>query len=170
VTHVRDAANNTIANIAYSPLGMKVAVADADLGAWSWTRNPLGETTALRDAKGQVTRFEYDALGRLTKRTSPDGTSNWSWGSTATKKNIGQLASLSGPGYSESFTSDSIGRPASQTIVSDSSTALTTPITRSASSIPSLTRRRVPEARFDSSRLRRRRSRASKMPTRRRYL
>ena len=27
-------------NIAYSPLGMKVAVTDADLGGWTWTRNP----------------------------------------------------------------------------------------------------------------------------------
>ena len=121
LTRVRDAANNTLANIAYSPLGMKVAVTDADLGSWAWTRNPLGETTALRDAKGQVIQFNYDALGRLTRRTAPDGTSNWVWGSTASKKNIGRLASLSGPGYSEAFTYDSIGRPASQTIASDSS-------------------------------------------------
>ena len=100
---------------------MKVAVTDADLGSWAWTRNPLGETTALRDAKGQVIQFDYDALGRVTKRTAPDGTANWIWGSTASKKNIGRLASRSGPGYSEAFTYDSIGRPASQTIVSDSS-------------------------------------------------
>ncbi len=118
---VRDAGNNTVATAAYNPRGMKLAHADMDMGTWVWTRNALGEVTALRDAKGQLIRFEYDALGRITKRIAPDGTENWVWGSAATSRNIGRLAGLSGPGYTENFTYDSVGRPASRTIVADAS-------------------------------------------------
>jgi RHS repeat-associated protein len=116
---VQDAESNTIATMAYNPRGMKLTQADADMGAWTWTPNALGETTALRDAKGQQTRFELDALGRITKRIAPDGNSTWTWGKSATSRNIGRLASVAGPGYRESFTYDSIGRPATRTIDTD---------------------------------------------------
>jgi YD repeat-containing protein len=119
LTQVRDALDNAVTTIAYSPRGMKVAADDMDLGPWTFTRNPLGETTAMRDAKGQTLRYEYDALGRITQRIAPDGTSTWSWGSSAAKHEIGQLASVSGPAYSETFTYDSIGRPSSHTVVAD---------------------------------------------------
>ena len=95
---VRDAQNNMVAALGYNLRGMKIAVDRHGQGAWTWTRNALGETTALRDAKGQVIRFEYDALGRITKRIAPDGTSSWTWGTTAAKHDIGRLASLPGPG------------------------------------------------------------------------
>ena len=118
---VRDAQNSSVAMIGYNPRGMKLSVDDVDRGAWTWTRNALGETTALRDAKGQVVRFEYDPLGRVTKRIAPDGISSWTWGSSAAKHDIGRLASLAGPGYAENFTYDGIGRPATHTIVADAS-------------------------------------------------
>jgi len=117
---VRDAQNNLVAALGYNSRGMKLSVADMDSGAWTWTRNALGETTALRDAKGQVVRFEYDPLGRVTKRIAPEGDSTWAWGNSAAKHDIGRLASVGGPGYSESFAYDSIGRPANHTIVADS--------------------------------------------------
>ncbi len=116
---VRDAQDNTVATLGYNPRGMKVSIDDMDRGAWNWTRNAMGETTALRDAKGQVIQFEYDLLGRVTKRTAPDGTAYWVWGSVAGKHEIGRLASLAGPGYSENFTYDGIGRPATHTVVAD---------------------------------------------------
>ena len=118
---IRDAHNNLVAELGYNPRGMKLTVNDMDRGAWTWTRNALGETTALRDAKGQVLRFEYDPLGRITKRIAPEGNASWTWGQTAAKNDIGRLASISGPGYAENFSYDSIGRPASHTIVSDAS-------------------------------------------------
>ncbi len=118
---VRDAQDNTVATLGYNPLGMKVSIDDMDRGAWTWTRNALGETTALRDAKGQAVQFEYDLLGRVTRRTAPDGTASWSWGSAAGKHEIGRLASLAGPGYSENFTYDGIGRPATHAVVADTS-------------------------------------------------
>ena len=122
---VRDALGNEVASVGYNARGMKLSVDDMDRGAWVWTRNALGETTALRDAKGAVTRFEYDKLGRITKRIAPDGTSTWTWGISAAKHEIGRLAALAGPGYSEQFIYDNLGRPASHTVVSDASYSFT---------------------------------------------
>jgi len=118
---VRDALGNSVASIGYNERGMKLSVADMDRGTWNWTRNALGETTALGDAKGSVTRFDHDKLGRVTKRTAPDGTSTWTWGNAAAKGNIGRLVALAGPGYSEAFTYDGIGRPATHAVNSDAS-------------------------------------------------
>ncbi len=120
---VRDALGNEVASVGYNARGMKLSVDDMDRGAWVWTRNALGETTALRDGKSAVTRFEHDKLGRITKRIAPDGTSTWTWGSSAAKHDIGRLAELAGPGYSEQFTYDNLGRPATHTVVSDASYA-----------------------------------------------
>ena len=100
---VHDAVGNTVTSITYNPRGFKLAVADSDRGAWTWTRNALGEVTALRDAKGAVTQVAYDALGRVTQRTNTGGTSKWTWGASATVKNIGRLAALSGPGILRDF-------------------------------------------------------------------
>jgi RHS repeat-associated protein len=117
---MRDALDTTVAKIEYSPGGRRLAAEDMDLGRWTFTRNALGETTAVRDAKSQTFRYEYDVLGRITKRIAPDGTSSWTWGSLAAKHEIGRLASIAGPEYSETFAYDAAGRPASQTIVADS--------------------------------------------------
>ena len=119
LTQVRDALDNAVTRIDYSPRGMKIAANDMDLGPWAFTRNALGETTAMRDAKGQTLRYEYDALGRVTQRIAPDGTSNWNWGSSAARHEIGRLASVSGAAYSETFAYDTIGRPSSHTVVAD---------------------------------------------------
>jgi RHS repeat-associated protein len=116
---VRDALNNSLGTIDYNARGMKLAQTDMDLGAWTYTRDALGETVSLRDAKSQVSSFTYDKLGRPTGRSAPEGASNWSWGVSALKHNIGRLAAITGPGYSESLVYDSYGRPATRTITSD---------------------------------------------------
>jgi RHS repeat-associated protein len=119
IVHVLDALGNPVSSISYDIRGRKVAAEDTDRGAWRWTWNALGEVTAVRDAKGQVTRVGHDALGRVTQRTTADGTATWTWGTAAAQKNIGRLAALTSPGYSESIVYDGMGRPASHTITSD---------------------------------------------------
>ena len=55
---MRDALGNDVASIGYNPRGIKLTVDDMDRGTWTWTRNALGETTALRDAKGSGHAFD----------------------------------------------------------------------------------------------------------------
>ena len=118
---VRDALNNVVDTITYNARGMKLAQTDMDMGAWTFTRNALGEIVSLRDAKLQVSTFTYDRLGRPTGRGAADGASSWTWGASATNHNIGRLAAIAGPGYSESLAYDLHGRPATRTITSDAS-------------------------------------------------
>ncbi len=116
---VRDALGTAISSVTYNPRGMKLAADDMDRGVWTWTRNALGEVMAVRDAKGQASQLNYDALGRVIQRTNADGTATWTWGAAASKKNIGKLAALTAPGYSEAFLYDAVGRPATYTITAD---------------------------------------------------
>ncbi len=119
LARVRDAAGNIVLSVSRDARGWKTSASDADRGTWTWARNALGEATSLRDGKGQLAQFEYDLLGRLTKRTSPDGIADWTWGKTPAKKDVGRLAALSGPGYSESFAYDAAGRPSSHVVTAD---------------------------------------------------
>jgi RHS repeat-associated protein len=119
LVQVRDALGTLVDTIGYNARGLKVSHKSKDMGAWTWTRNALGEATAMRDAKSQVFGFAYDKLGRLTSRTAPDGVTTWNWGSTAASRNIGRLAGRASPGYSESFLYDAAGRPSARTIVTN---------------------------------------------------
>lgn len=103
----------------YDVRGFKRTSYDSDMGSWSFTPNSLGEIVSQTDAKLQVTSFVYDLLGRLTSRTELEGTSTWTWGTSFAAKNIGKLQSVSGPGYSESYSFDSLGRPSTTTISAD---------------------------------------------------
>ncbi|MSQ91403.1 MAG: hypothetical protein EXR87_00500 [Gammaproteobacteria bacterium] len=118
---VRDALSNVAGTIAYNSRGMKIAQTDMDMGTWTYTPNALGEIVSLRDAKSQVATFTYDKLGRPTGRSATEGTSRWTWGASATRRNIGRLAAIAGPGYSESLAYDANGRPSTRTITSDAS-------------------------------------------------
>ena len=81
--------------------------------------NALGEIVSQTDAKSQITTFGYDLLGRTTSRVEPEGTSTFMFGTSAAAKNIGRLAGMSGPGYSEGYTYDSIGRLQQRSITSE---------------------------------------------------
>ncbi|MBX3704369.1 MAG: VCBS repeat-containing protein [Steroidobacteraceae bacterium] len=113
---VRDALGNLAASASYNASGMLVTQTEMNSGTWTYTRNALGELISLRDAKAQTIAFSYDALGRPLSRVAPDGTSTLTWGTSAASRNIGRLTSLAGPGYSESFLYDAVGRPSQRTI------------------------------------------------------
>jgi RHS repeat-associated protein len=116
---VTDAASN-VTSAVYNVRGFRTSTVDPDLGTWIYSINSLGELVSQTDAKSQVTTVVYDKLSRPTSRTEAEGTSSWVWGTSATAKNIGKLASLSGPGgYAESYTFDAFGRPSSTTIIAD---------------------------------------------------
>lgn len=118
---VRDATGAELSTASYNVRGMLLAQTDADLGSWTYSPDALGEITSVRDPRGQVVQFAHDALGRLTSRIAPDGTRTWTWGTSASARNIGTLAAISAPGYGESYAYDSFGRPATHTINADTS-------------------------------------------------
>jgi RHS repeat-associated protein len=118
---VTDDLGNTLQSSTYNLRGMLTARTDMDMGAWSFTPNALGELVSQTDAKNQTTTFQFDLLGRLITRTEAEGTSTWIWGTSAAARNVGRLASLSGPGYSEAYSYDAAGRMASTTISADTS-------------------------------------------------
>jgi RHS repeat-associated protein len=123
LTQVVDAYGATVASATYNLRGMKVAQTDADLGAWTFTPNALGELVTQRDAKGQQVSYTYDLLSRPLSRTEPEGVTSWSWGSvasnTAGSRVGGRLLQVAGPGYSDRYGYDALSRPVRRTIVAD---------------------------------------------------
>ena len=105
-----------------------VAETDADRGAWSYGYDALGERTSWTDPKGQQFAESYDALSRPLTRSEPDLFTQWTWGTSASAHEIGQLHSLctgtgsnptnctTAPGYAESEIYDSVDRLAQRTI------------------------------------------------------
>jgi RHS repeat-associated protein len=129
-TAVTDSLSNPLWSGAYD-YGIKAFLAsatDMDMGAWTFTRDALGEMTAWRDAKGQSFSETYDALSRPFTRTEPDLFTQWTWGSSASSHNIAKLQSVctgigtdptnctTEPGYEESETYDSLGRQSTRAI------------------------------------------------------
>ena len=125
LVRVTDNLGNTLQSNTWNVRGMLTSQTDMDRGAWTFQPNALGEITHVRDAKtgapNWTTVIGYDALGRMTSRQDvPEGvTSTWTWGTSSAAKNIGRLAALAGPGYSESYAYDSLGRPQETTINAD---------------------------------------------------
>ncbi len=109
-----------VSSATYDVRGFKRTSFDVDAGSWSYTSNSLGELVSQTDANGRTTTIAYDAIGRVTSRSELEGTSSWTWGSSAAAKNIGRVQSVSGPGYSETYTYDAIGRPAAISYAADS--------------------------------------------------
>jgi len=80
--------------VKYDKLGRKTELRDPDLGVIKYELDPLGQLVSQTSSKqalaSQKTRFEYDALGRMTARYETDLESHWVY-DTATK-GVGALA------------------------------------------------------------------------------
>jgi RHS repeat-associated protein len=131
VTGITDNVGNTLLSGVTYAYGLKpflLARTDADIGAWTYTVDSLGERTGWTDAKGQSFSMTYDALSRPLNRTEPDLYTQWTWGSTPASYNVGQLvAECTGTGsacassaFSESRTFDSYGRLSTRAITQGS--------------------------------------------------
>jgi RHS repeat-associated protein len=119
LTKTTDSGNNQIV-LQYDLRSRKISMNDPDMGAWTYAYNAFGELVSQTDAKGQVTTMQYDKLGRMTQRvddaTGSPQTSTFTFGTSAANKNIGKLASMSGPsGTSQSYLYDSLGRSSQTT-------------------------------------------------------
>ena len=111
---VRDFAGNET-NLTYNVNGMRTRVVDPDAGTWTYDYTALGELKSQTNARGQKGTYTYDQLGRPISRAEPEGVTTWAWGHSSAAFNIGALASVSSPGFQESYTYDSSGRPTAVT-------------------------------------------------------
>jgi len=111
--------NGAVSSGVANARGFRTAWIDADSGSWSYKRNSFGELVAWTDAKGQSFSATYDALGRLTSGKEPEGTSQWTWGSSPALHNVGRLQRVTGYGYSEDRAYDVVGRLATRLITTD---------------------------------------------------
>jgi RHS repeat-associated protein len=119
LTKTIDPLNNEVRSV-FNIRGFKTSMRDADMGAWTYTYYPTGELRTQTDAKSQVATFTYDRLGRPLTRTEAEGTTTFTYGASATLRNIGKLESVASPGaYSESYTYDSLGRVQNATTNAD---------------------------------------------------
>ncbi|MBI2377229.1 MAG: VCBS repeat-containing protein [Deltaproteobacteria bacterium] len=88
--------------------GRRRELNDPDLGRRQSSFDALDRMTRSVDASGEVTRFCYDALGRLSSRVSNDGEARWSYDRV---NGIGRVASTrSEDGPMEHFVYDEISR------------------------------------------------------------
>lgn len=124
LTQIMDAKTPTgaVTSYSYNIRGFKTGSTDPDTGTSIFTPNSLNELVTQQDAKAQLTSFGYDLLGRMTSRLEPESATatTWVYGTSAALHEIGRLKSLAKPdGYQESYTFDSLGRPATRTITED---------------------------------------------------
>jgi RHS repeat-associated protein len=113
-------AGGVTTTLAYDLRGRKTAMADPNMGSWSYVYDVAGQLKSQTDAKSQVTTMTYDLLGRMTSRTEPDVVNNWYYDAyksgAACTKGIGKLCEVDSPaggggnGYNRAYTYDSLGR------------------------------------------------------------
>jgi RHS repeat-associated protein len=123
---IKDAAHNE-STWSYNVRGFSTQSVDPDSGTWTYAHNAFGELVNVRDAKttapAWTQTYIYDKLSRPKKRAEAEGDTDWTWGTSAAAKNIGQLESISSPGgYVEQYYFDIKGRPSQLTITADAGT------------------------------------------------
>lgn len=135
---VRDALNGTTA-YAYTPAGQLSSITDAglhrrelrydergllvetndpDAGQRRLGYNAFGELVSQADGRSppSTVTWQYDQLGRVTRRTEPEGTTTWKYSATPGTSR-GLLVQVTGPGsssatgFQESYVYDSKSRP-----------------------------------------------------------
>lgn len=121
----------------YDKYGRKLFTSDPTKGKWYYGYNGLGEQVVQVNARNEVSRLEYNALGQLTARLQQRSTADgggfdktcYSYGNSPAQKNLGKLIqtaqysiaadttcsalAATTARYSETQTYDLYGRPAS---------------------------------------------------------
>ncbi|TMX33218.1 RHS repeat-associated core domain-containing protein [Vibrio sp. Hep-1b-8] len=113
--------NGLVTELTYNQLGYKTQMNDPAMGVWTYGHNAWGELVWQQDAKGQHTTFTYDALGRKTGETRPDGVNQWQYDQVLK----GGLDVASSDNSNRSYTYDALGRTESMTLTIDGSSYTT---------------------------------------------
>lgn len=94
--------------------GNQKTITGPNIGLVTSKYTALGELLTREDNKARLdssiseATYTWDNLGRLEKIVNDDGTFNWNWDPTNGK---GKIASRTGPGFSETYSYLSSGRP-----------------------------------------------------------
>jgi len=79
--------------IGYDSRGRKESSIDPDLGTWTYTYNGFGNLVGQTDAKDDTTTMTYDAISRMTSKTTTAGTAHWIY-DVAPGAGIGKVAAI----------------------------------------------------------------------------
>jgi RHS repeat-associated protein len=117
VVRTTDVYGNTVSAV-YDRRSRKTALYDPDIGIWAYDYNVANELKQQTDSKSQLTKLDYDSLGRLVNRVENDLVSTWYYCKAGDLsvygKGIGQLCLASTDnGYSRKNFYDVAGRPTS---------------------------------------------------------
>ena len=124
--------------VTYDVRGFRRSINDPNAGRWTYDYLPLGEMRSQVNARGQETSYTYDRLSRAVTRMEPEGTTTWTWGTSAASRNIGALAMVSSPGFQESYQYDSLGRPSAVTTTIAGATLVTRQTYDATSGLPDM--------------------------------
>jgi YD repeat-containing protein len=103
-----DAAGNSTL-LRYDLRGNRISMDDPDMGYWRYRYDALGQLRWQKDALGQVVEMEYDLLGRLVRRTEPEGLASWSYDTA--ENGLGKLHRVTAEdGYERVLSYDAMGR------------------------------------------------------------
>jgi YD repeat-containing protein len=75
---MRDVAGN-YTYLVYNERGFKTRMLDPNQGDWRYAYFVDGQLKSQTDAKGQITQFTYDILGRMKTRVESSGTTTWTY-------------------------------------------------------------------------------------------
>jgi len=111
----------TIVN--YDSRGFKANQTDPSMGYWQYKHNAFGELVYQKDAKNQVTTYNFDVMGRKDTRTAKEGVTSWQYHTSGNGK--GQPYIESGVAANKLWQYDSQGRVSSETLTVNGKTFTT---------------------------------------------
>lgn len=91
----------------YDQMGNQISINDPSAGNYQYEFNSIGEMTKCTKPGNQVTLFTYDAIGRLSTKTSPSGNSSYQYVSSSVGKN--KIQQIVGPNSTTEFKYDNNG-------------------------------------------------------------
>jgi RHS repeat-associated protein len=112
VASIRDPNNNST-TFGYNGFGDNTQIVSPDTGTTTMTMGLTGKVVTKVDARGATATYTYDALDRLVQMTRSDGTGITKTYDVATN-GVGQLAQVTDPSGTTSYTYDAYGRTQSR--------------------------------------------------------
>jgi RHS repeat-associated protein len=93
----------------YDQYGLRDSIYNSNSGGVKLLYNAFGELVSQTDENGLETQVQYDVLGRVTTKTTPEGITSYNY--VGMGNGVRQISSVTGPGgVSEGYQYDEYGR------------------------------------------------------------